>query len=281
MTVPDGMTLHAELWRQLLLRLSEEDSMQQASVVQRQSVLDALARLQGSALDTVGPAAVRWIERGAVGRDEIVEPFHSEHQPEILHVWQRLAEHYLLGNETNSEERFGPSHGERLFGLANNTPAGKITFIALALLDRARRAPDRLSEISRYAGNIEMTLRNAAGTARTMVAARLTEWAHVSALLMPRTTEEMVFRPIQDAKDEIGLTLLDVHALYGRALTDSIYTPLEAVMASEAKLARLSQRGVAQIVARLTWRVLDHLARVHRAAPNMVLLGISLFGRSG
>ncbi|MBM6581832.1 hypothetical protein ILT44_16670 [Microvirga sp. BT689] len=275
LSAPDSAA-HGELWRRVLQRLSDDDAMQEASLVQKRTVLDVLGRMHGEALDALGPAAVRWLEKCIVGRDEIIEPFLSDHQALILDVWQHLAGHVLFIDETGSDERFGPSQGERLFGRAYNTPAGDVTFVGLALLDRVRRAPDRFDIIYDRANNIETTLLKAVGNARRMVAARLAEWAHVAVALMPRAADELVLTPITDDEGEADLSLLDLHALYGRALTDELYGRLEPAMVREAKLARLSTKGVAHLVARLAWRTLDRLAGEHEAALGPAALRAAL-----
>ncbi len=276
LSAPDSVATHGDLWRRVLQRLSEDDAMQEASLVQKRTVLDVLGQIHGEALDAVGPAAVGWLEKCVVGRDEIIEPFLSDHQAGILDVWQHLASYLLLTEETGSDERFGPSQGERLFSRAYNTPAGDIAFVGLALLDRVRRAPDRFDIISDRANNIETTLLKAIGNARTMVAARLAEWAHIAVTLMPRAADELVLTPITDDEGEADLSLLDLHALYGRALTDELYGRLEPVMVREAKLTRLSTKGVAHLVARLAWRTLDRLAGEHEAALGPAALRATL-----
>jgi hypothetical protein len=260
LAMPSSVTAHGDLWRQLFLRLLEDDVVRDASTDQKLTVLDAVGRIQGEVLDTAGFAAARWLEKCVVGQEEIIGPFLTVHQSAILNAWHHLAEHILRAAETGRGESFSASHGERLMKRAHGTPAGDIAFVGLALLDWARRSPERYGEIARRANDIEATLLGTSGTARTIVAARLTEWAHLAIILMPRATEDLVLTPITDSEQDAALSLLDLHARYGRGLTDELYGRLESTVVREAKLARLSTKGIAALVARLTWRTLGHMA---------------------
>src|SRR5829696_10421935 len=65
---------------------------------------------------------------------------------------------------------------------------------------------------------------------------------------------------MSDSEDDPALCLLDLHALYGRGLTLELYQRLEPIMVREVKRSRISAKGVAHLVGRLTWRTLDGLA---------------------
>ena len=279
LATPDSVTAHGDLWRQLLLRLSEDDAMQEASLVQKRAVLDALGRMQGPVLDAAGLAAIRWLEKCVVGRDETIEPFLSDHQAAILNACNTSPNTFcspatLALTRNSARAMANVCSAKRTTHLPAKSPSS-----GLPCSTRARRAPDRFDEVARHTSDVEATLLRAVGTARRTVAARLTEWSHLAVVLMPQAAEELVLTPITSSEEGAALGLLDLYALYGRSLTDQLYGRLEAVMVREAKLTRLSTKGVAHLIARLVWRTLDRLAGVHEAALGPPALRATLQAR--
>ena len=260
LAAPDAFAAHGDLWRQLLWRLAEADWIERAPVEQKQRVLDAIGRLDGEALETTISSAVRWLEKCVVGRDEAVLPFLSAQQDAIIEVWHHLASRAFLSTAQPPENHFGANQGERLMQRAYNSAAGELTFVGLALLDKARRAPEQLNTSAQQAERIETAICEVTDRGRPDVAARLAEWAHIAAVLMPRATEHLVLGPITESESDAALCLLDLHAQYGRGLTSELYGRLEPIMVRESKRNRLSNKGVAHLVGRLTWRALDRLS---------------------
>jgi hypothetical protein len=207
-------------------------------------------------------SAAYWLQTIAVGPGDNVAPFLVAHEGEVVAAWRHLARRAF---RTGEIEEYRSNQGERLIGQALNQPSGTLAFIGIALADRAFREPAQFPLLAGAREEIDETLAGTGPGSRPLVAARIAEWLGLSAQILPRSTEILVTGPLE--RDPPELSLLDLHMLYGRGMSETQYQRLEPILLREARLGRLSQKGNEHNVGRLVWRALDKSAGKREHAP--------------
>lgn len=258
--VPDT----SAIWNMLLLALSEPQCVSGLSGDARATILQSITKADVKIIEHASLGAARYLKAIVLDQDASETKFLAEHEDIVLSAWFAIAERVLIGSETG--DNFPADDGKRLMSEASNSPAGEIAFVGLALADCGARQAAQLQGISAARDEIEERLTKAQGVARSFVAARFSEWLHVASCRLPNAAHALVLEPLSG--DTPDLSLLDVHALYGRGMTDDLYCVLEPIFHHEAKADRLSPEGISNLVSRLTWRSLTQLGSDPEAERN-------------
>lgn len=251
-----------KLWRKLYSFYALPNSTASSSHETKSALLSAIQELPPDVLSEAAHAAADWLEKITVGPDDSVMPFLREKQGAILNSWRHLAQYAF---RTGEAERFSSNQGERLMSQALNRPAGVLAFIGIALADRGQRDPKTLPVLEAFCEDIDNILSQASGPSRTLVAARISQWLGLCERLLPNSTEKLVLLPL--LSDPPDLSLLDLHLLFGRGMSEYQYRRLEALLLNEARNGSLSQQGNQRNVEALVWRSLDQLAGLTDDAP--------------